>query len=204
MSESGQDQEKQTIVPNLFPLRKESVLAAFRDLSPAENPSVAQEAVNEEMRIFRETNPYVFNYFADFAQDMRNRKVAEELIDQVSWGVMVGHRALREEAKFKGGVLPTFTSEFIEDYHRKDVERISAMSYEKITVQQAAIQLGNLELVKFERWEPESRKIVREKLGLQSDWRPEQDGRYLGIIDLYLLFKEGCSDPKNFQNKSVD
>lgn len=200
MSEGAKDQERKPIISELFPLRKQSVLAAFRALSPAENPSACQEAVKEETDIFRETNPHTLTHFANFAQEMRNREVAEEAIDQMFWGVVVSHRALREQAKSKGGVLPTFTDEFIEDYHGKSVERIRAMSVDKeIAVQQGAIQLSNMDLVKFENWEPEFSKIVKEKLGFQSDSHRAKDVKYAGIVDLYMLFRAGCSDPKNFQ-----
>lgn len=198
MAEGEQDRETKTIAA-LFPLGKEPVLAAFRALSPLENSS-AQEAVNEETEIFRETNPHAFNQFVGFAQEMKNKKVAEEAINQMFWGAMVCHRVLREQAKLKGGVLPKLTTEFIEEYNEEGSEKTRAMSVDKgITVQQVASQLSNMDLVAFENWEPEFSQIVTAKLGLQSDLRRAKDLKYTGIVDLYCLFREGCSDPKNFQ-----
>ena len=53
-------------------------------------------------------------------------------------------------------------------------------------------------LVMFRNLEPEFSKIAEEKFG-EPGWIPEDDFRYAGIINLHLLFREGCGDPKNFQ-----
>lgn len=200
MAEDARDRETQTIVPNLFPLGKEPILAAFRDLSPAENPSACQEAIDEETDIFRQTNPHAFNHFSDLAQTMGEQQVAEEAVSKWSSGIMLCHRALREQAKLKGGVLPTFTGEFTEGYNEQGLKKTKAMSLDKeIGFQDADAQLSKMQLVKFKNWEPELNEPVREKLGLQSDRAAEDDLVCSGIIHLYLLFRAGCSDPKNFQ-----
>lgn len=199
MAEDTVEQERQPVISDLFPIGEQSVSAAFKELSLRENPSSFGEAVNEETRIVGKTNGCVSNYFSDFAQEMKERKASEEVIDQFSLGAIIGHRVLREEAKSKGGVLPTFTEEFVEGYHNKDVERLKVMKIDdQLTVEQAAIQVGNIEIIRFENWEPKFSKILREKLGLQSGWRREDDPVYLGIVEQYLLFRAGCKDRKNF------
>ena len=200
MDEGGKDQEVKPIISNLFPLQEESVSNAFRDLDPRENPFSAQKAVDEETRMFRDANPNVFSYFADFAQEMRDGKVPEDGINQMFWGIMLCYRALREEAKSKGGVLPQFTDEFIESYDKNDMENIKAECTDKgISRGQAIAQLANMDIVKFENLELEFNMIIREEFGRQPNWQANQDFKYSGIMDVYFLFREGCSDPKNFQ-----
>lgn len=200
MAEGAVEQEGQPIISKLFPLSRDSVLTAFSELSPRENPSSAQLKTNEEKRILDEKNPHVSTYFSNFAQQMREGGASEEDTYQVSLGAIIGHRVLREEAESKGGVLPTFTKEFVKDFHNKDVERIRAMSADKkITDEQAEIQLGIMAIDMFKDWEVEFSEILKDKLGLQqSDWRSENDLVYLGIVEQYLLFREGCEDSKNF------
>ena len=200
MDEGGKDQEVKPIISNLFPLKEQSVLAAFSNLSPKENPHAVGEAANEEKHVFDTTNPHVSAYISDFVNDLTKRGVHSEMIDQVGWGVLMCHRVLREEAASQGGVLPTLTDEFIEEYHQDDLNEIKRVTIEdRLTLKQTAVQVSNRRLLMFEKSEPKFSKIVREKLGLKLDELAKQDLKYSGIVDLYWLFKKGCSDSKNFQ-----
>lgn len=207
MAEGAKDQETKPIIFNLFPLQRRSVLVAFSNLSPKENLSAVGEAVSEEKQIFDRTNPHVSSYVSDFVNDMTARGVPSETIDQIAWGVLICYRVLREEAESQGGVLPTFTDEFIEEYHQDQVDNIGRITTEdQLTLKQTGVQLSNKQLLIFEESEPVFSKIVREKLGLTSDELAKQDWKYRGIVELYSLFRKGCSDPKNFSetpNKKI-
>lgn len=198
MDEGAKEQEKKPVISNLFPIHGKSVSAAFEKLSLTENPSGAQAAANEEMDRLCETNPYVATYFGQMLSEFP--VTARETADQIYLGILIAHKILREGARLRGGILPTFTLDFVQDYHNKEVESIIAESRDKnLAIPQIGIQLRNKRLVEFENRESEFSRIVRIKLGVQSDWHPEEDPRYLGIVNLCVLFREGCKDPKNFQ-----
>jgi hypothetical protein len=184
MEEGAVKQEGQPIISDLFPVGAKSALAAFRDLSLQENPDGAEAAATQEMNILSETNRDVLDYDLGILL-----QIPREAGDQLFGGVLVCHRALREEAKARGGILPTFTDEFIQEFHNKGVEALRArIANEQISDHQAASELTKLHLVEFQNMEPEFSKIVREKLGVHPDWRPEEDPRYLGIIHMHFLF----------------
>lgn len=194
MGEDRVEQEKQPIITNLFPVGKESVLTAFGDLSLTENPSGAEPVANQEMDILSETNRHVSDYDIEVLSQLPT-----EASDQLIFGVLICHRALREEARGRDGILPTLTAEFIQEAHDREVEAIRAESVDKqISIQQAATELSRMHIVEFQNMEPEFSETVRRKFGTQPDWDPEQDLRYAGIINTYLLFRTGLSDPKNF------
>jgi len=196
MGEGAIEQEKQPIISDLFPVSKQSVLTAFGELSPTENPTGAEAAAMQEMKILSETNLDVLDY------DLRIlAQIPREAGDQLLGGVLVCHRALREEARARGGILPTFTDEFIQKFHNKGVKTLQArIVKEQISVHQAASELTRLHLVEFENMEPEFSETVKRKLSVQPDWDPEKDLGYAGFINTYLLFRQGCSDPKNLQS----
>lgn len=195
MAENARDRETQAIIPNLFPLGKEPVLAAFRDLSPIQNSSGFQEEADRELDILRQTNLHVLRRIVQSLRTLPSKEYG----DQIVGGILVCYRALRKEAESRGGVLPTLSEEFIERYYVEERNNIGAESTDKnLSIPQVAIQLNKQALVKFENREPQFSEIAREQLG-GSDWHPEEDLGYLGIINLCLLFREGCSDPKNFQ-----
>ena len=56
-------------------------------------------------------------------------------------------------------------------------------------------------IVMFRNCEPEFSQIVEERLSSGSDWKPEEDLVYIGILDAYFLFREGFGNPENFQEK---
>jgi len=188
MSEGGLGQERQPIIFDLFPVGKEAALNAFRNLSLAENPSGAQEAVIQEASILNESNPYVFAYFLQMLGGFPPE--ASKTTDQILWGALIYHQALREEARFRGGRLPIVTREFLQDYYGMEAKAIvSEQKDKKMSLQEAGTQLRKMKQIEFEHTEPEFSKIVREKLGVHPGWRPEEDPRYLGIIHMHFLFK---------------
>lgn len=196
MAEGTRDRERQAVISNLFPLQEQSVLDAFNKLSFKTNPDGAQTEIEQEMNIFSETNPYAVTYFVQMLKEFPSKEKA----DQIFWGILVCHQALREQAKLTGGILPTFTKEFVQDYATKREEKFKSIGIDKnITIEEAIIQSSRQDLVKFENMEPGFSNIVGREKGKKAGWGPEQDLRYSGIINLYWLFKQGCSDPKNFQ-----
>ncbi len=193
------------IIYNLFPVGRESVLTAFKDLLLPENPSVGQvastqEARHEEMGILCKTNLHVSTSLEDLIESYTPEKA-----DGMRLGSLIFHRALRKEAKSRGGVLPTFTEKFVKDYDdqtQSSAEKSAeeAFLYRGLNLKEAGRELRRKNIVIFSNSEPEFSKIVREKLYLRSDSRPEENLIYSGIIDLYLLIKKGFSDPKNFKD----
>ena len=204
MAEGAKDQEKQTIIPNLFPVGEQFILRAFRDLIPPKNPSAdqiasAEAAADKERRILGETNPHVLTSFEIFLEFY-----SEENAKEIFRGALIFHRALREEAESKGVTLPTFTEQFVQDYDEQtqnsaDESAEEALRHKKLNHEEAAREFRRRNIVIFRNLEPAFSKIVEKGLGDKLNWLPEEDSRYKGIIYQYLLFREGCSDPKNFQ-----
>ena len=204
MAEGGKDQEVKPIISDLFPLREESVLKAFKGLIPSQNASLEQRAsvqaaLDEEERNLRATNPHVLTSFEIFLEFY-----TEENAKQMFWGALIFHRALREEAESKGVTLPTFTEQFVEDYDQQtqssaDKSAEEALRHKKLSREEAARGFRRTNIVIFRNLEPEFSKIVERGLGDKPNWLPEEDFRYRGIIYQDLLFRAGCSDPKNFQ-----
>lgn len=197
------------IVYNLFPVGKQSVLTAFKDLIPPKNPSVdqlasAEAAADKEKRKLSETNPHVFNSFEELVGGYTQKKAKQMFL-----GALICHRALREEAKSRGGALPTFTEQFVQDYDieqdRKAQEEINdkqqLIDIKVIGIKEITRQVRRNNIFNFRNLEPEFSEIVeKKKLGVQSGWLPEEDYRYTGIIYLHSLFKAGFSNPKNFKD----
>jgi len=198
MDGSAAEQERKLI--NLFPLSKQSVLSAFRELDSQENPSGAQTGEEENRGLLRESNPSVL---ADLERLLE--PYTEENAKQMFWGALVFHRALRKEAKFKGVTLPTLTEQFIEYYEEKkensaEQSRIGAFRDRNLSIDEAGREFRRRNIATFRNLEPEFSKVVESKLGTLPNWLPEEDFRYTGIIYQYLLFRKGFSDPKNFQS----
>ncbi len=208
MAEDAKDQELKPITSNLFPVGEQSILRAFRDLIPPKNPSAvqiasAEAAEDEEKRILGETNPHVLTSFEIFLEFY-----TEEKAKQIFQGALIFHRALREEAESKGVTLPTFSEQFVQDYDQQtqnsaDESAEVAFRYKKLSLEEAAREFRRTNIVIFRNLEPEFSKIVEKGFGAQPNWLPEEDFRYKGIIYQDLLFRAGCSDPKNFQKTPV-
>lgn len=200
MSEDVIEQERQPVISNLFPVEEQAARTVFRYLSRRGNPSGYKEEVDKEKNQLNEINPHVFLYIKDTLGEISRQLGSKEAEDQIMWGVLISHRALRVKAKSREGVLPTLTDDFVKEFQKQEIENIITLARnENKSTNQAAKRIAKQELARFESYEPEFSQIAREELsGSDPNWDPEQDRRYSGIIDLYLLFREGCSDPKNF------
>lgn len=191
MAEGVAEREGQPIISNLFPVSRDSVSTAFKELSPA--------AEEEEKRILGETNPYVLASLKQFIEPY-----AEENAKQMRRGALIFHRALRKEAKSKGVVLPTFSEQFVKDYDEQaqssaDKYKEEAHRDRKLNAGEVGREFRRKNLVVFRNLEPEFSEIVEREFGAQPNWLPEEDFTYRGIIDQRLLFRAGCSDRKNYQ-----
>lgn len=201
MDEGRAERERQPVISNLFPVSEQSVLSAFRDLIPPENPSADQVAfaaasVDEERRILLETNPHVLNSLEELIEPY-----TEDKARQMRLGNLICYRALREEAISRRGLLPILTEDFVKQYGIEQDEKLERELEDKSSLEphQIGIQIRKANIAKFRNQEPEFSKIIEREFGIQSGWFPEDDLRYSGIIDLYLLFRKGCRGPKNFQ-----
>jgi len=195
MAEGSKDQEGEPIIYDLFPIGEKSVLAAFRDLSPIQNSSGFQAEADGELDILSQTNPHVLKQVVQSLLTLPSKEDG----DQIFGGILVCHRALRKEAESQGVQLPTLTDEFTKRHYEKEIDNILAKGKEKKLSITQAMRLSKIQMLsQFENLEPQFSEIAKEQLG-GSDWHPEENLGYLGIINFYLLFKEGCKDPKNFQ-----
>lgn len=198
--DEGAAERKNPIISSLFPVGEQSVLTAFGVLSPA---SEEEEEEEEEKRILRETNPYVLASFERLLESY-----TEKNAKQMLWGALIFYRALREEAKSKHVPLPTFTEQFVEDYDKQaqtnaDKSAEEALRDKKLNLGKAAGVFRRNNIVIFRNLEPEFSRIVEEKLrSSQSNWLPEEDFKYTGILDMYFLFKKRTRRPqKLFRRK---
>ena len=146
----------------------------------------------------RETNPFVSDYFMQMSEDIRSKNMPKGAYNLL-WAVLVCHRALREQAKLKGGILPRFTQEFVQDYIKKSGERFTkAMEDKNIGIKEAFSQIVRQNVVEFENMEKEFSDLIGSEDDTQ--WTEEQTLQYIpAIISIYRLFREGSRDPKNFQ-----
>lgn len=193
--QGGKHQERKPIISDAFSLQKEFVLAAFQNLNPRNNSASVKAAVDEEIRILGRTNIYASISFGNLLEYYTD----EDIVAQKRKGNAICHQALRLGAN---GELPKFTEEFVQNYDeeqdRKVEQELKRENPQSRALAELLIKQKNL--AKFREFEPEISKIVERKLRAGSrGWQPEQDQVYSGIIDLYFLFREGCSDPKNFQ-----
>lgn len=194
MDEGGAELEKQPDVSKIFPVSEKSVLSAFKNLSLTENPTGALAESNKEIEIFSEINPHLLDYDEGILMQLPGEEG-----DRLLEGILVCHRALREEAEARGVVMPSFTNEFIEEFHNKALEGLrTIIDDKKIPIHQAIDESVKLRLDEFQNMEPKFSEIVRKKLNVP-DWDPARDFKYLGITNTYFLFREGLKDPKNFQ-----
>lgn len=187
MAEGEKGKERQTIVSDLFPLRGQSVEAAFEPFNP-----------NEEKRMLSETNPHVLNYFeALTGHYAKMGQYAKDETEQALLGILICHRALREEARFRGGVLPTLTERFVDNYNENLERNVhDELGDKKLDFDETRKQIHRANLVIFRNFEPAFSWLVEEKFRDQT--HPEDSFRNLGIINMYLLFREGCSHSENF------
>lgn len=196
MDEGRAEQERQPIISNLFPISEQSVLTAFKKLSPRENPSGAQEEETKELGLMRKTNPHVLASFDDLLESQAPKKA-----DQMRLGSLICNRALREEANARGGILPALKRDFVEHYVARLERKLEDELKDKGSLMPDEIgpQIRRANINKFRNHEPEFSKIVEEKFVNQPNWLPEDDFRYIGLTYQYLLFREGYKNPKNFQ-----
>lgn len=196
MAEGRAEQERQPIISNLFPVSEKSVLSAFRNLISKKNPSSVQEAVEKELKIMRKTNPYVLASIDDLLEYQTKKEEP-----RMRLGSLICNRALREEANARGGVLPTLAKDFVEQYDEELERKLGEEVEDKWLAERSQVgpQMRRAYIAKFRNYEPDFSKIVEEEFGNQPDWVPENDFRYTGLAYQYLLFRQGFSDPKNFQ-----
>ena len=196
MDEGAADQERQPVISDLFPLGEKSVLTAFQEIYPHAG-SFVEDVVSNEREILRRTNPYVLNSLEQLI-DAYTEENAKLMLE----GALICHRALRREFKIKSGILPSLTEDFVRNYDEEKQGIADRRIDEDITHRervQAGEELRKMRIFRFRQLEPVFSRIVEEKLGDQPKWVPENDYRYRGIIDQYLIFREGLSNPKNFQ-----
>ena len=201
MAEGAKDQERnpetKAAILDLFPLKRQSVLIAFTNLDPRNNSFHVTKAVEKEIGILGRTNIYASSSFGNLIGSY-----TEDAAAQLRRGYAICHQALRLGAK---GELPKFTEQFVQGYDdeqdRKVKEVLNREKPQSVPLAELAIKQKNLAM--FREFEPVISKIVESKLRAGSrQWKPEEDDIYRGFMDLYFLFREGCSDPKNFAEKS--
>ncbi|MEK7517323.1 MAG: hypothetical protein AAB583_02145 [Patescibacteria group bacterium] len=189
--------EKREKPINLFPIGRQSVLDAFKRLNYKENSVSLQEAKEEE-RELGQSNPHVLT---DLERLLELH--TEESAKQLFRGTLISHRALQNEAKHRGLVLPRLKEEFVEGYAEQkessaEKSKMEAWHDKKLDTYQAAGEFRKSEISKFRNLEPEFSSIAERELNDRPNWIPEEDIVYRGIIYEYLLLREGFSDAKNF------
>lgn len=192
--QGGKHQEVKATIKDFFPLKGRFVLEAFKNLNPPNNSSDdVKKAVDEEIGILGRTNIYASISFGNLLEYHPDKTVAAQL----RRGNAICHQALRLGAN---GELPKFTEEFVQVYDDEQDRKVKEELNEKQLKPSEGVLPRRLKNVaRFREFEPEISKIVEKKLRAGSRrWRPEQDYIYAGFIDLYFLFREGCSNPKNF------
>lgn len=197
MGEDVIEQEKQPIVRDLFPVEKEYVLTAFKSLDPQDESSSVRAEVEDEGLILKTTNPHAFASFENLVVDY----YPEIHEVKMRWGILICYRALRLKAVSKKVTLPELTQKFVQDYDEEQDKMAEKKADEKISYQsktQTGLEIKREHISEFRNLEPEFSQIAEGKLRVGSDWLPEEDRIYLGIIDAYFLFRKGFSYPKNF------
>ena len=192
--QGGQNQEVKTIILDVFPLKKQSVLTAFNNLGYQKNSNDVKKAVDEEIGILGKTNIYASISFGNLLEHY-----TEDVAADTRRGNAICHQALRLGLK---GELPKFTEQFVQAYDderdRKVEEELNREKPQSRALAELLVKQKNI--AGFREFEPAISKIVERKLRAGSrHWQPEQDHIYSGFMDLYFLFREGCSDSKNFQ-----
>jgi len=184
MDEGTKDRERQTIVADLFPIREQSIIAALGTLD-----------LEEEKRILSNDNGHILDSFEELGESYSEDKAGGWIL-----GTLICYRALREEGRFRGGYLPRLTKQFVESYDKEEEEDVEKEIIDKplLRISEVGGEIRRAKVVKFRNFEPEFSKAIEKEFGGQQDWSAENDYRYLGIINLYLMFRRGCSDPKNF------
>lgn len=183
MDEGARNPEKKIVVSDLFPIKQQSITAALGELN-----------LDEERRMLSNDNRHVFDSFEELRESHREDKAKQSLL-----GNLICYCALREEARSRGGVLPRLTKQFVHDYDEekeKDVQ--NELLGKKLSKNKVGQQIRRAKVVMFRNFEPEFSRIIEEKFGDQPNWRPENDSRYSGVINLYLMFRAGCGDLKKF------
>lgn len=200
MGETGKDQEGRhrevkTTIQDFFPLKKESILDAFKNLDPRNDSSDVKTAEAQEILRLQKTNPYALISFGNLLESYTEAEAA-----QLRRGNVICHQALWLGAN---GELPRFTEEFVQAYDDEQ-DAIARREFNDKYLHPYPRELLKRQsnIARFREFEPEISKIVERKLRARSkSWRPEQDRTYAGFMDLYFLFREGYSDPKNFAEK---
>lgn len=198
MDEGGRDQgrkhqEVKTTIEDFFPLKKRFVLEAFENLDPRNNSDDVKKAEAQETLLLGKTNPYALISFGNLLESY-----TETVAAQVRRGNIICHQALRLGVN---GKLPKFREEFVQEYDEDQDKRVEEeLNRQQLQPHQGALPKRQENVARFREFEPAISKIVERKLRTGSKhWLPEQDNIYSGFMDLYFLFREGCSDPKNFQ-----
>ena len=195
--QGGRSQEAEVAILDVFPLKRQSVLTAFRNLYSPKDSSDVKRAVDEEIGILGR-NVHALISFGNLSEPY-----SEPVATQKRRGNAICHQALRLGAK---GELPKFTEQFVQAYDDEQDERVGEeLNREKPQSRALAeLLIKQNNLAKFREFEPEISKIVEGKLRAGSKhWQPEQDYIYSGFMDLYFLFRDGCSNPKNFQQNPI-
>jgi len=189
--QGGKHQERKPVLLSIFPLNKESVLTAFKNLDPRKDSSDVEKAVDKEIGILGRTNIYAAMSFGNLL-DYYTKDVA---VDRRR-GNALCHQALRLGAR---GELPKFTETFVQAYDDEQ-EEMAEKELDDTHLQPSQVALAKRQenVARFREFEPKMSKVVERKLRIGLGWLPEEDQIYKGFMDLYFLFKEGCSDPKNF------
>ena len=194
--QGGRSREAEVAILDAFPLKRQSVLTAFKNLGHQKDFNDVKKAVDEEIGILGRTNIYASISFGNLLE-----YYTADVTTQVRRGNAICHQALRLGSK---GELPKFTEEFVQAYDDEEEKKLGEERFDgkQMSLQQAGVAKRQAKVDRFREFEPAISKIVERKLRAGSrQWKPEEDGIYKGFIDLYSLFREGCSDPKNFAEK---
>ena len=188
--------ERVPIISDLFPVGKEVALDAFGKLRLPDNSSDFMKIWDEEKPVLQDTNPYLLG---SLEEDIESDRL--DVTPKV-WGSMLCIYALREKARMKEVAFPTFTRKFVDTYNREKDRKLEKGDTEGLSLSAMASRIRRLRVSQFRNHEEEFSGIVEERLRGGSDWRPEDDSRYMGIVNMYLLIRAGCENPQNYKPKT--
>ena len=150
------------------------------------------EYASLQKQIIEPENPYAFEYLSGLAEGF-----SKDATEYYLSGIALAHNIFKGKA---GGKLPVLTLKFVSDYQEKTANRINRVYGSANSP--GAFREEEMRTTIFAILEKDVYQVLQEEL-VDEGQSIFDSPTMTGFINTYFLYREGFSDPKNWESLEV-
>lgn len=175
------------IIPDIFPLGSDVIVNVVRPVREIDEP--ADRYLQEKMKVLENENPYANQMLLSLPSQVEPPRDKLFML-----GVVFAYEAYKQRAV--GTRLPVLTLEFVQDFYESREERLDSMYQGQADdkyAEEVNVVRGLFAMLEKDAYKTLETETVEKGRSLFNTHI------YLGFVYSYFLFREGFSNPANWE-----